>query len=57
MRAALAHEQHHPVVPSGDEAMGTAKSPRCVYDHGRPSNLRLKVTTLAKFIIGRRRGQ
>ena len=52
MRAALAHEQHQPVVLSGDEAMGAAKLPRGVYDRGRHSNLRLKVTTLAKLIIG-----
>lgn len=52
MRAGLAHEQHQPVVPSGDEAMGAAKLPRCVYDHGRHSNLRLEATTLAKFIVG-----
>ena len=45
MRAALAHEQHQPVVPSGDEAMGAAKPPRCVYDRGRHSNLRLEATT------------
>jgi hypothetical protein len=52
MRAALAHEQHQPVVSSGDVAMGAAKSPRCIYDRGRHSNLRLEDTMLAKFIIG-----
>ncbi len=52
MRAALAHEQHEPVVRSGDEAMGAAKPPRCVYDRGRHSTLRLEATTLTKFIIG-----
>ena len=52
MRAGLAHEQHQPVVPSGDEAMGAAKLPRSVYDRGRHSTLRLEATTLTKFIIG-----
>jgi hypothetical protein len=32
--------------------MGAAKSPRCVDDHGRHSNLRLESTTLVKFFIG-----
>lgn len=50
MRAALAHEQHQPVVRSRDEAVGAAKLPRSVY--GLHSNLRLEVTTLAKLIIG-----
>src|SRR5206468_7350688 len=45
MPAALADEQHHPVVPSSDEAMGAAKPPRCVYDRSRQSNLRLEATT------------
>jgi hypothetical protein len=53
MRAALAHEQHQPVVPSGDEAMGAAKLQRCVYDHGRHSKARLDATTFAKSFIGR----
>jgi hypothetical protein len=45
MPAALAHEQHHPIVRRGDEAMSAAKPPRCVYDRGRQSNLRLETTT------------
>lgn len=45
MRAVLADEQHQPVVLGGDEAMGAAKPPRCVYDCGRRSNLRLEPTT------------
>ncbi len=52
MLATLAHEQHQPVVLSGDEAMGAAKLPRCVYDRGRHSHVRLQVTTVARFIIG-----
>jgi hypothetical protein len=52
MRATLAHEHHQAVVLSGDEAMGAAKLPRCVYDRGRHSHMRLQVTTVAKFIIG-----
>jgi hypothetical protein len=52
MRATLAHEQHQPVVLSGDEAMGATELPRCVYDRGRHSFLRLQVTTVARLIIG-----
>ena len=52
MRATLAHEHHQPVVLSGDEAMGAPKLPRCVYDRGCHSHVRLQVTTVAKFIIG-----
>ena len=52
MRAVLAHEQHQPVVGSGDEAMGTAKLPRRVYDRGGHRNLRPEATTLVKVIIG-----
>jgi hypothetical protein len=47
MPAALAHEQHQPVVRSGDEAMGATKPLRCVYDRGLHSNLRLEVTASA----------
>jgi hypothetical protein len=52
MPAALAHEQHHPIVRRGDEAMGAAKLPRGVQDRGRHSNLRLEAATLTKFTIG-----
>ena len=56
MLAALAHEHHQPVVRSGDEAMGAAKPPGCVYDHRRHSSARLDATTLAKFFIGKADG-
>jgi hypothetical protein len=57
MPAALAHEQHHPIVWRSDEAMGAAKLPRGVQDRGRHSTLRLEAATLTKFIIGSTAGQ
>ena len=57
MPAALAHEDHQPVVWSDDEAVGAAKPPRGVYDQGRHWSARLNAATLAKSFIGRAREQ